>query len=376
MAKESYPSNIPFQQVLDQLLDTEKPFPPQSLYRFSDLDKNDLARLSKVWPSLPAWRRKALMEDIEALGEDNTLLSFDAIGQFAVSDSDPEVRLPAIRVLWEYENPALVRIFLDLLDENQNEAVRTAAANGLGKFIYLGELEEIPEKLQRQIEDRLLDIMSSDDLAAVRRSALESLGYSTRDEVPKLIEDAFKSGDKNWKASALFAMGRSSNIAWKPQVLAMLDSPIPILRAEAARAVGELEIAAASPLLLELLDDPDDQTRQASIWSLSQLGGEGVREVLERLWEETEDEEESEYIEMALDNLTFNEDMQLLPILDIDEMPANPSEKFDPGYEPYFAETYDEDFGDDDDEDFDEEIEEESEWYEDEEEGKDEDLGD
>jgi len=376
MTEQAFPPKLPFQQVLDQLLDTETPFPPQSLYRFSDLAKDDLTNLAKAWPKIPAWRRKALMEDIEQLGEDNTVLSFEAIGQFAVCDSDPEVRLPATRTLWEYDNRELVSTFLRLLDEDQNEEVRSAAANGLGKYIYLGELEEIPPKLLRQIEDRLLAVMKNADPEVVRRSALESLGYSERDEVSELIEAAFNSGDKHWMASALYAMGRSANITWKPQVMAMLKSQLPLLRAEAARAAGEIEIAAASPRLLELLDDPDDQTRQASIWSLSQTGGEGVREALERLLEETEDEEESDYIEAALENLTFNEDMQLLPILDIDETPTSPPEKFDPGYEPYFAQTFDEDFGDDDEDDFDEEFEEESEWYEDEEEGTDEDLGD
>jgi hypothetical protein len=376
MTKPAFPSNIPFQQVLDQLLDIEKPFPPKSLYRFSDLEKNELTRLSKVWPNVPSWRRKALLEDLELLGEDNTVLSFEAVGQFTLSDSDPEVRLPAIRVLWEYEHPALIPVFLGVMNEDPHEEARAAAAQGLGKFIYLGEIDVIPEKLLRFTEDNLLAVMNGDDLPIVRRNALESLGYSSRDEVPALIEAAFNSGDKTWIASALLAMGRSANIAWKQHVLNMLESPFPVLRAEAARAAGELEIAAASPVLIDLLDDPDEQTRRASIWSLSQLGGEGARQALEQLYEETEDEEESDYIESALENLTFNEDMQLLPILDIDETLTYPSEKFDPGYEPYFAETYDEDFGDDDDDDFDEEIEEESEWYEDEEEGKNEDLGD
>jgi len=60
----------------------------------------------------------------------------------------------------------------------------------------------------------------------------------------------------------------------------MLDSPLPSLRAEAARAAGELEIGAAASRLLELLDDPDEATRLASIWSLSQL----VEKVCVRRW--------------------------------------------------------------------------------------------
>ena len=64
------PSEIPFQQVIEALSDTEKPFSPRLLYRFSDLNREEIDRLAQVWPSIPAWRRKALMEDIEQLGEE------------------------------------------------------------------------------------------------------------------------------------------------------------------------------------------------------------------------------------------------------------------------------------------------------------------
>jgi HEAT repeat protein len=138
-----------------------------------------------------------------------------------------------------------------------------------------------------------------------------------------LIEEAYASQDKNWKASALFAMGRSANLRWEPQVMRMLNSPIPQLRSEAARAAGELELSEAGPILIELLDDPDENTRLASIWSLSQLGGEGVLETLERMYEEAEDEEDIEYLQMALDNLAFNQGVQFMPML------VMPEDEFD-----------------------------------------------
>jgi HEAT repeat protein len=114
-------------------------------------------------------------------------------------------------------------------------------------------------------------------------------------------------------------MGRSANQQWQPTILAMLQSNLPILRGEAARAAGELELSDAVPHLIELLDDPDDNTRQASIWSLSQIGGEGVRDTLQALYEETDNEQELELLESALDNLTFNESLQLMPMFDFPE---------------------------------------------------------
>jgi HEAT repeat protein len=114
-------------------------------------------------------------------------------------------------------------------------------------------------------------------------------------------------------------MGRSGHEMWGSVVLDKLSSQHPTLRAEAARAAGELELKGAVETLLELLEDPDSNVRAASIWSLSQIGGEGVRETLEDLYEETDDEEEAEFVSDALDNLEFTEEVQLFSLLDVPE---------------------------------------------------------
>jgi HEAT repeat protein len=259
------------------------------------------------------------MEDIEALGESDLVLSFDGISRLALTDTVSKVRTLAVETLVEYEAEDLAPVFLDLLEADPAAEVRSAAATALGRFVYLGEIEELPEETLRQIEDALLRVTSGKDTAEVRRHALESLGFSSRDEVPALIESAYYSGANDWIASALFAMGRSADEEWKPLVMAMLENDAPDIRLEAARAAGELETTEAVPRLVELLNDPDVDVRASAIWSLSQVGGEGVRDVLEQMYEDTEDEEEAEFIESALDNLAFTEDMELFSIFDLDE---------------------------------------------------------
>ena len=59
----------PFNQVLDALLDLDKPFHHGYLYRFSDIGQQELTELQKIWPEVPTWRRLAIMEDIQELGE-------------------------------------------------------------------------------------------------------------------------------------------------------------------------------------------------------------------------------------------------------------------------------------------------------------------
>jgi HEAT repeat protein len=315
----STPKNFPFKQFLEALLDVDTPLNPRFLYRLSDLDKDDLSMLADVWAQVPVWRRKALLEDTETLGDSDYLLSFEAFANFALHDAEAAVRLPAVRILWEYDNKEFIPTLLGIMAADSNPEVRAAAATALGQFVYLGELEELPAETAREVEDHLLATLNSDDNQLVRRRALESLSFSGREEVLNHIQTAIESPDREWQASALFAMGRSGHEMWTAEVLEKLDSQYPTLRAEAARAAGELELNDAVETLLDLLDDPDADVRAASIWSLSEIGGEGVRDRLEALYEETEDEDEAGFVSDALDNLEFTEEVTLFSLLDVPE---------------------------------------------------------
>lgn len=350
------PAEIPLEKLIEALLDVDTPLNPRYLYRLSDLEPDELRELAALWNKLPSWRRLGLMEDIEELNESDTLLSFEPLARFALNDADAKVRVVATRTLWDYEEPNLIPIFLKMLRSDPAAEARAAAAAALGRFVYMGELEEIPQKSLRQIEDVLLATLRGEDEPEVRRAALESLGYSSREEVDDLIRKAYASSDKQWKASALFAMGRSANPDWQPQVMEMLTSNLPLLRTEAARAAGELELREAASLLVELLDDPDEATRQASIWSLSQVGGQGVMEVLQRQYDKAESDDEIELLESAIENLSFNEGAQMMPLFDFPKKEEDNGVDFDDEdeeeawYEEYDLE--DEDlYEDDDDED-------------------------
>ncbi len=315
----SAPEEIEFIEILRALLDLDNPFPARFLPRLSDLENPELEFLKDTWTKIPLWRRRALMEDVEELCKDDYLVSYESLGVFAAEDEDALVRLHAVRTLWEFENKNLVPTFVRLLRNDPDVDVRAASASALGQYVYLGELDELPVKILQEIEVLLLDTTQGNEEEAVRRAALESLGFSSREEVPALIEAAFNSREVGWRTSALFAMGRSRNEIWNNQVLSMLNNNQPDLRLEAARAAGELEITEAVPVLMELLDDPSDSIRDASIWSLSQIGGEGVRDRLEKLFDEAEDDREIDYLESALDNLVFTEGMQLIPLFDLSE---------------------------------------------------------
>ena len=311
------PPNISLRQLLDALQDPDKTLNPRFLYRLSDLEPEESAELELSWSRVPTWRRQAVMEDIVQLSESDPVLSFEAVCRIGIHDLDPRVRELSVQTLWEYEAVDLIPVFLQMVVEDEDVNVRMASAIALGTFVYLGELEEIREATLREVEDRLLEVINGKDNSLVRQRALESMGYSSRGEVPKLIEKAYYSGNEDWLESALHSMGRSANRKWTPKIVDMLKSDSANVRAEAASALGELENKKTVPDLLALIHDDDDDVRMAVIWSLSKIGGEGVREVLEELYESTEDEEEADFIASAMENLAFSDESGLLELWDI-----------------------------------------------------------
>ena len=315
-------STVNFSQIIEELLDNNKPFSPVYLHRFSDLNTVDLAALKAVWDQIDPNRRAALMEDLEELNEADTLVCFDDLSLMAIKDADPRVRSTAIRLLWETNDTTFWRQLIDILQNDPEETVRASAASGLGLYIYLGEIEEIPEQQFKTVEKTLLNTIKGKDKVRVKQKSLEGLGFSSHKEVPGLISNAFASNDLDWRVSALFAMGRSADNRWKDSITQALHDPEPEVRFEAVRAAGELELKNTRQILLEMLVDPENRgeqdIRQAIIWSLSQIGGENVREALSALLDQAEDEEDEEFITDAIENLGLTEGMGVLGMMEID----------------------------------------------------------
>ena len=169
------------------------------------------------------------------------------------------------------------------------------------------------------MEDALLEKANSEDPLIVRRNALEALGYSSRPEVITLIESAYRRSNPDWQASALFAMGRSYDERWEEQVLSSLLNENPLVRLAAVEAAGELTLTSARTILFQLLEEEEeDEITSAAIWSLSQVGGEDVRVYLENLIDLAEDDDQTEFLQEALDNLVFTEEMSNFDLMSYD----------------------------------------------------------
>lgn len=307
-----------FQSVIDALLDSGKPFPKKYLPFFSDIDSASLQLLLDAWPRVSLTRKRTLLEDLDQLLVEDSLVSFDDLARALLTDLDAPVRAGATRLLAECGDQKLLPLYEKIIAGDPSPEVRSEAAHSLGFFVALGELEQISEAALRRAEESLL-AAARDDNVEVRRRALESLGFSAREEVPALIEAALRRESRDWRVSALIAMGRSSDERWAEPVIRMLLSEDRDVRLEAARAAGELSLPAARlPLLRMLEEETDPEIFSAIVWSLSQVGGEDVRVYLENLLDQTDDDDEIDFIEDALANLAFTEDLGLFDLLAVD----------------------------------------------------------
>jgi HEAT repeat protein len=321
MKKSNSSKDYKFEEIKSALLDTSKPFPPGALYFFSDISPQDLALVSEVWPTVYTERRRGLLEDMENLAEGDTLLFFDHMAVMCLSDQDPLARATAIRLLWQSEDEDLVPVLMKMLQEDTDVIVRAAAATALGSFVQLGELEEISEETYNLLLKRLIQTHTGSDETLVRRRSLEALGYASHPDVAGFIQDAYDTDDEDWLQSALFAMGRTYDRRWIECVMTMMDHPENMVRVEAIRAAGELEAKGAREALFDLLEEGTDDIELyfAAIWALSKIGGQGVRRLIEMNLEETDDLDEIAFLEEALANLDFTEQVSQFDLLVVDE---------------------------------------------------------
>jgi len=299
---------INFSQVLSALADVNTPFPPRLLRGFSDLTHRNIKDLLPVWETLPEARKVGILEDLDDLIEKDTLVCFDELAKSLITDQSPKVRVASLNLLWECEEPRIVPLLIDLLDHDSDEAVRAATASLLGRFVLLGELDAISEKLRDDVVNRLIAVSRSKELPRVKQRALESLGYSSHPDVTELIRKAYESNDILWVTSALCAMGRSADEQWASSIQESLNSQDSEIQFEAVRAAGELELVSSRETLLDLLDEEieDTEIKLAVIWALSQIGGDEVKEKFEELLASSVDDDEIEWIEKALENLELS----------------------------------------------------------------------
>lgn len=277
------------------------------LYGLSDITPEQTHQIATVWEELPVTYKHKLLQALTEASEADFELGYQEVATLGLRDASSLVRSAAIDLSWEDESSDFMRYLLSVVRQDESADVRARAFVGLGKFMLLGEYEEIPESLALEAQNLAIEVHNnSKQPLEVRRRALEALSNSSHPTKDKLIRDAYHSPEHLLKVSSLFAMGRTCDDKWQEILLDELDSSDNEIVYEAVRACGEIQIEESVQTLGELILGDDREIQVMAIWSLGEIGGKQAMDILSSLQDSIEDEAFLEIIDEALDVASFS----------------------------------------------------------------------
>lgn len=213
-----------------------------------------------------------------------------------LDDPDAQVRAEAVSCLWHTADPMWIEELLTKAQRDPDLDVRTRALSTLGHYIVDAEIEmyndldneerALSDGDVQRVVDFLFETAQNTQLSVdERRYSIEALAFLDDPEVDELIEWAYAESDQRYRASSLFAMGRSGNLRWSEQVLSELHSANREVQYEAVRAAGELGLQEATEDLIRLVRGRgvDKALRLRAIYSLGEAGDDRAYPVLEEL---------------------------------------------------------------------------------------------
>ena len=288
----------------------------RELTALSDLSLPDLRRVQKAWSTIADECRLHVVRTLVEKSADDLDLQLGRLLRLALTDPLPDVRILAIRGLWEDTDADLVGPLIHILNNDPYDTVRAAAAEALGAFVLAGELDELSPALAMRAEEALLAVLHADtEPLNVQAQALQSIAFSGETGTRELIEDSYYSYYEEMQVASLRAMGRSADVRWRSTAQAELDSPLEEMRAAAARACGELEAIDALEDLITLLTDESKPVRLAAIFALGRLSGRQARETLNVI-AVSDDPDEAEAAASAVEEALFYGDPKGIPLFD------------------------------------------------------------
>ncbi len=270
------------EETIAELTNNAKQLLNSRLTNLSNLRSEELGLFEQAWAGIETKRRRQIIQRLVKLAEDNFELNFDSIFRSCLKNQDAEVRCKAIDGLWESEEPSLINLLINLLEQDSSEKVQAAAATTLGKFTMLAEVNKLRSYHISKVERALLGIINDDNKPIeVRRRALEAAAPLSLPEIKRAIMIAYQSHNPRLRISSIYAMGKNCDRSWLPILLKELANADAEIRYEAVGACGELGEAEAVSHIMELVNDPDINVQLAAIQTLDKIGGTETKECLE-----------------------------------------------------------------------------------------------
>jgi HEAT repeat protein len=223
---------------------------------------------------------RAESDDPDAVAEWELPAEARAVLVDSLKSPDADVRLEAVEMLAHSLDDELAALGLEVARNDPDDEVRAAAASALGPALAAcesaaagGPPGPLSDGAFAAVRQGLRHIYFDSGAAKdVRRRALEASVQSPEPWQEGAARAALASPDPEWRASAIFCMVRLSGFG--AELIDALRDREPLVRLEAARAVGDAGLTAAAPRLLTLAQAADEEglVRMAAMESLGLLG--------------------------------------------------------------------------------------------------------
>ncbi|MBF8267550.1 MAG: lyase domain protein repeat-containing protein, partial [Dehalococcoidia bacterium] len=114
------------EQYLNILADKDQPLRHADLLHLSGMTPEEMGLLRRGWQNIDAERRRAILERLVEMAEDNLEADFNDLFRFCLVDENTEVRAKAVEGLWECDDRTLLTPLATLLRKDPAEKVRAA----------------------------------------------------------------------------------------------------------------------------------------------------------------------------------------------------------------------------------------------------------
>ena len=211
---------------------------------------------------------------------------------------DRSKRMDAQRDLATY-GTRVTQYVLPLLDDKNNESVRVAALNIIGRVNDPSAEDKVVEMLRdpdprvRREAAQTLSVIGSkassieplkrnlkDYHSEVRYNALKALARLAPEEETDLFISALGDYDPRIRRFAVVALGNLKSEKAVPYLSQMVAEPAPDVRMQLTKTFAEINTQDCVQPLEWLINDPDAGIRMAAIERISELNAQGVDEIL------------------------------------------------------------------------------------------------
>jgi len=199
-----------------------------------------------------------------ALGRIGTPETVDPLER-ALADEDPLVRCAAAGALVEIGDPKVVRLLYSAVADVDYD-VRERARSAVCDIVT----HQLGGKPGREIVDRLVDMLGSDDPAA-RASAAYLLGDLHAGKAARPLGKLLRDTDADARWAALTALKDLEDRSSAGPLIGALRDEDPQIRAGAAELLGSMAIPRAAQALARSLTDPEPEVRRAAADALASI---------------------------------------------------------------------------------------------------------